>query len=47
MTKKKEQEKKKQKQKSKFAKESSSYVSTISMPLKHIKYFVKKILPTL
>ena len=34
-------------QKSKFAKELLSYVSSISLPLKHIKYFVKKILPTL
>ena len=34
-------------QKSKFAKELLSYVSSISMPVKHIKYFVKKILPSL
>ena len=34
-------------QQSKYAKELLSYVSSISMPLKHIKYFVKKILPTL
>ena len=33
-------------QKSKFAKELLSYVSSIFMPLKHIKYFVKEILPT-
>ena len=29
-------------QKNKFAKELLSYVSSISMSLKHIKYFVKK-----
>ena len=34
-------------QKSRFAKELLSYVSSISMSAKHIKYFVKKILPTL
>ena len=34
-------------QRSKFAKELLSYVSTISMPVKHIRYFVKKILPSL
>ena len=33
-------------QKSKFAKELLSYVSSIFMPSKHIKYFVKEILPT-
>ena len=43
----KEQENKIKEQKSKFAKELLSYVSTISMPVKHIKYFVKKILPSL
>ena len=43
----KEQENKIKEQKSKFAKELLSYVSSISMPVKHIKYFVKKILPTL
>ena len=43
----KEQENKIKEQKSKCAKELLSYVSSISMPLKHIKYFVKKILPTL
>ena len=32
-------------QKSKFAKEYLSYVSIISMPVKHIKYFVKKYFP--
>ena len=34
-------------QKSRFAKELLSYVSSISTSAKHIKYFVKKILPTL
>ena len=43
----KEQENKIKEQKSKFAKELLSYVSSISMPVKHIKYFFKKILPTL
>ena len=43
----KEQEDKTKKQKSKFAKKLPSYASSISMPLKPIKYFVKKILPTL
>ena len=33
--------------KRKFATELLSYVASISMPLKHIKNFVKKILPTL
>ena len=40
-------EKIKKKQKSKFAKKLLSYVSSISMPVKPIKYFVKKIPPTL
>ena len=43
----KKQENKIKEQKSKFAKELLSYVSSISMPVKHIKYFVKKMLPTL
>ena len=43
----KEQENKIKEQKSKFAKELLSYVSSISMPVKHIKYFFKKILPIL
>ena len=43
----KEQENKIKEQKSKFAKELLSYVSSISMPVKHMKYFFKKILPTL
>ena len=43
----KEQENKIKEQKSKFAKELLSYVSSIFMPVKHIKYFVKKILPSL
>ena len=43
----KEQENKIKKQKNKFAKELLSYISSISMPLKHIKYFVKKTLLTL
>ena len=34
-------------QKSKFAKELLSYVSSIYMPVKHIKNFLKKILPIL
>ena len=38
---------KEEKLKSKFAKELLSYVSSIFIPLKPIKYFVKKILPTL
>ena len=37
----------KEEQKSKFEKELLSYVSSISIPVKPIKYFVKKILPTL
>ena len=41
------QDKIKEEQKSKFAKELLSYVSSISMPANHIKYFVKKMLPTL
>ena len=36
-----------EKLKSKFAKELLSYVSSVSKPLKHIRYFVKKILPAL
>ena len=40
----KEQENKIKEQKSKFAKELLSYVSSISMPLKHIRCFVKKML---
>ena len=43
----KEQENKIKEQKSEFAKEFLSYLSSISMPVKLIKYFVKKILPTL
>ena len=43
----KEQENKIKEQKSEFAKELLSYLSSISMPVKLIKYFVKKILPTL
>ena len=46
-TKIKEHESKIKVQKNKFAKGLLSYVSSISMPVKHIKYFVKKILPTL
>ena len=42
-----EQENKIKEQKSKLAKELLSYVSSISILVKHIKYFVKKILPTL
>ena len=38
----KEQENKIKEQKNKFTEELLSYVSSISMPLKHIKYFVKK-----
>ena len=38
----KEQKNKIKEQKSKVAKELLSYVSSISMPVKHIKYFVKK-----
>ena len=41
----KEQENKIKEQKSKFAKELLSYVSSISMPAKHIQYFVKKLPP--
>ena len=37
----------KEKQKSKIRKELLNYISSISKPLKHIRYFVKKILPTL
>ena len=33
--------------KEKFAKKLLNYISSISKPLKHIKYFVKNILPTL
>ena len=36
-----------EKLKSKFAKELLSYVSSISKPLKHIRYVVKKVLSTL
>ena len=43
----KEQENKIKEQKRKFAKELLSYVSGIWIPVKHINYFVKKILPTL
>ena len=43
----KEQENKIKEQKSKFAKELLSYVSSIYMPVKHIKNFLKKILPIL
>ena len=39
---KKKQENKIKEQKRKFTKELLSYVSSISMPVKHIKYFVKK-----
>ena len=38
---------KEEKLKSKFAKELLSYASSIFIPLTPIKYFVKKILPTL
>ena len=38
---------KEEKLKNKFAKELLTYVSSIFIPLKPIKYFVKKILPTL
>ena len=38
---------KEEKLKNKFAKELLSYVSSIFIPLKPIKYFAKKILPTL
>ena len=41
----KEQENKIKKQKSKFANELLTYVSKISVPLKPIKYFVKKYFP--
>ena len=37
----------KEKLKSKFAKELLNYILSISKPLKHIRHFVKKILPTL
>ena len=40
-----EQENKIKEQKSKLAKELLSYVSSISMPAKHIQYFVKKFPP--
>ena len=43
----KEQENKIKEQKSKFSKELLSYISAISMPVKHIKYFFKNILPAL
>ena len=43
----KEQENKIKEQRKKFAIELLSYVSSISMPVKHISYFVKKILVTL
>ena len=43
----KEQKNKIKEQKSKFAKELLSYVSSIYMPVKHIKNFLKKILPIL
>ena len=43
----KEQKRQIKEQKSKFAKEFLSCVSSISLLLKHIKYFVKKIFPTL
>ena len=43
----KKQENKIKEQKSKFAKELLSYVFSISMTVKHMKNFVKKILPTL
>ena len=43
----KEQKRQRKEQKSKFAKEFLSCVSSISLLLKHIKYFVKKIFPTL
>ena len=43
----KKQETKIKEQKGKFAKELLIYVSSISTPVKHIKYFVKKILATL
>ena len=36
-----------QKKQNKFAKELLSYMSSISQPLKHIRYFVDKILPTI
>ena len=36
-----------EKLKSKFAEELLDYISSISKPLKHIRYFVEKILPTL
>ena len=36
-----------EKLKSKFAEELLNYISSISKPLKHIKYFVEKILSTL
>ena len=43
----KKQENKIKEQRKKFAIELLSYVSSISMPVKHISYFVKKILVTL
>ena len=43
----KEQENKIREQKGKFAKELLGFVSSISISVKHIKYFAKKILPTL
>ena len=36
-----------EKMKSKFARELLSYMSSISKPLKYIRYFIKKILPTI
>ena len=36
-----------EKLKSKFTEEVLNYVSSISKPLKHIRYFVEKVLPTL
>ena len=36
-----------EKPKAKFAKELLNYISAISKPLKHIRYFVEKILPTI
>ena len=38
---------KEEKLKSKFAKELLSYLSSVSKPSKHIRYFVEKIQPTL
>ena len=36
-----------EKMKIKFTRELLSYISSISKPLKYIRYFIKKILPTL